>query len=102
MLTLQSSYEVRELNLIRNPNVQIIKRTYSGLKVPERAVRVNDEGEQGVFIRTGNVIQWRPVEILFAKDNYYIVSYKEEGSKRLLLYDEVVTDGKNLYDGKVI
>lgn len=102
VLTLESSYEVRELNLIRNPNVQIIKRTYSGLKVPERAVRVNDEGEQGVFIRTGNVIQWRPVEILFAKDNYYIVSYKEEGSKRLLLYDEVVTDGKNLYDGKVI
>ncbi|MBC8536816.1 HlyD family efflux transporter periplasmic adaptor subunit [Feifania hominis] len=96
-----SYYVLNEINLLRSQTVQIVRDDHQGLKVNSSALRVVD-GESGVFTLSGSVIEFKPVNILYAKDNYVIVEWDQNQKGGLKLYDEVIVKGKDLYDGKVI
>ena len=40
--------------------------------------------------------------MLFSNDSYMICEKQTDDENVLRLYDEVVTRGKNLYDGKIV
>ena len=94
------NYMNSELATMRNAKMTAVLETYSGLGVNARAVRFVD-GKKGVFVLTGNIINFVPVNVLYSKDNLCICE-KQSTGLRLKLYDEIVIKGKNLYDGKVI
>ena len=65
-------------------------------------MRVNDEGEQGVYCLIDSQVKFKPVEPVFEKDSYYIVKYDSADTKSLLLYDEIVVSAKELEDRKMV
>lgn len=87
----------------RNLQAEIIKSTYSGFKIPKSVISVVSEKE-GVFVLEENVAEFKPVTILGGDDKFVIVesNSKENSDNKLLLYDEIIVDSKNLYDGKVL
>lgn len=78
-----------------------------GIRVSTSAVRVVD-GEKGVYVRRGNVARFRKLNIVYSDQTYVIsATASQDGepivddpSNYLKQYDEVILEGKDLYDGK--
>lgn len=90
-----------ELASMRTGPMTVVKKEYSGLKVPKSALRVVDS-KRGVYVLTGMQIKFVEVNVLFSNDSYMICEKQTDDENVLRLYDEVVTRGKNLYDGKIV
>ena len=90
-----------ELASMRTGPMTVVKKEYSGLKVPKSALRVVDS-KRGVYVLTGMQIKFVKVNVLFSNDSYMICEKQTDDENVLRLYDEVVTRGKNLYDGKIV
>ena len=71
-------------------------------------VRLDENGKSGVFVRRGNIVNFRSVNIIYSEDSFVIASKPESGDgvsldyPHLKLYDEVIISGKELKDGMVI
>jgi len=85
--------------LLRNEDVMIKFSNYRGIKVDKTALRLKD-GELGVFIKYGSLVQFRKVDIIYEDEDYVLSSVTEGSSSYLSLYDEVIIQGKNLYENR--
>lgn len=94
------TYMNSDLATMRKQNMTILLEKYSGLQVHSKAIKFVD-GKKGVFVLSGTVINFVPINVVYSTDSYSICEAQTTGI-RLKLYDEVVVKGKNLYDGKVI
>ncbi len=90
-----------ELASIRHGSMTIINSTHSGLKLPAKALRLQD-GKAGVFVRSGMTIKFVSVNVIYKTDEYIICEQQVSNESVLRLYDDVVVKGKNLYDGKIV
>ena len=79
----------------------IINSTYSGLKLPAKALRLQDD-KPGVFVRSGMTIKFVGVNVIYRTDEYIICEQQVSNDDVLRLYDDVVVKGKGLYDGKIV
>ena len=100
-------------NFKRKQSAKILLGERQGLAVPKKAIRFDENNVPGVYILVGDVVRYRSCEIIDQKDNYYIVSadgndyvFEEEAQKKkvksISLYDNVITSGKDLFDGKIV
>lgn len=89
-----------ELASMRSGPMTVVSKSYSGLKVPKKALRVVDS-KKGVYVVGGMQAKFVTVEILYSNDDY-IICEKSDTDGALKLYDQVVVKGKNLYDGKIV
>lgn len=86
---------------VRSLNVNLIKNRYTGLKVSNKAIReVN--GEKGVYVLVDTIVRFKKVNVAYSDDTHSIVRENNSVDNALLLYDEVILSGKDLYDGKSI
>lgn len=90
-----------ELASMRTGPMTVVKKEYSGLKVPTSARRVVDS-KLGVYVLTGMQVKFVEVNVLFTDGDYMICEKQTSDDTVLRLYDEVIVKGKNLYDGKII
>ncbi len=90
-----------ELASYRSGKITVIKNEYSGLRVSSKSIRFLD-GLTGVYVVSGLEIKFVAVEILYANDEYTICKLNTTDEEKLRLYDEVVVNGRGLYDGKII
>lgn len=114
-------FECDEINstvvMSRTARFKLVKNSYGGLRVPRKALRYNDDNECGVFVEHGQTIVFKKVDIIYWADDYVICRqnvYKKVENESdpdterqidedyLKLYDIIVTEGKELYDGKFI
>ena len=124
LVVLSSSQHLNLTTLLRHQNAQIIFGSYSGIRVPRSAVRIEwdeilDENDQPVLQADGTPKReqvtcvytvWgtnarkKPVEVLWQEDEYMIVAPAEgvNNTRRLRSGEEVITAAAELYDGKVI
>ncbi|MBR2476547.1 MAG: HlyD family efflux transporter periplasmic adaptor subunit [Clostridia bacterium] len=79
----------------RKTKVTLVTNKYSGIKIPVKALRVNN-GIQGVYTVTEGLMKFKKVEILYKDANYAVVRADITENGYLLLYDEVVIDAKNV------
>ena len=70
------------------------------MKVNNKAIRELN-GEKGVYVQRGNLIQFRKINIITSAEEYSIVECVMDSSY-LQQYDTIITEGVDLYDGKVI
>ncbi len=85
----------------RTAKFKIVTNSYGGLRVPLYALRRNDKNEQGVYIVRGQSLVFKRVDVVYWGEDYVICAQNpDEGY--LMMYDEVVVEGVDLYDGKVI
>lgn len=85
----------------RTARFKLIINSYGGLRVNRDALRYNDNGECGVFVVRGTSLVFKKVKVVYWGEGYVICS-QESGDDYLKLYDRIVTEGKELYDGKVV
>lgn len=80
----------------------VIFGDYTGLRLDKAALRLVD-GMPGVYVKYGNVIEYRKISVLFEDENYILVPLVYEQSvNELRRYDEVITGGRNISDGKTL
>ena len=96
------AYMSEELSNIRKETAQLLMVRHTGLRVPKRAIVINDEMQAGVYIRSGNVAVFRKIEQLYSEPADYVISKIKDESGYLQLYDDIIVSGKGLYDGKTI
>lgn len=101
VLVLKASLMNSELNNLRKEKVQIRLKSYSGLRVNKKAVRVVD-GEKGVYVLIGNTVRFRKVEELYSAESYVIAKLDNTDRSSVQLYDQVIVEGKDLHDGKTV
>ena len=82
-------------------SANIVFNSFNGLRVNKSAIRMKNE-TKGVYIRIGNQIKFKKIEIIYETDDFIISTKGLNDSSYLQIYDEIVIDGKNLYDGKHI
>lgn len=93
---------------LRKVEGKIIINEFTGLKVSRDAVRLDENGNSGVYIRRGNIVNFRSLNIIYSEDEFVIASKPSADSgieleyTHLKLYDEVIVSGKELKDGMVI
>ncbi len=98
VLTLSLSQHLDLLMSERKMEVELIRKTHSGLRIPKEAVQEDSEGKF-VFIVKESVVRKRPIKILFEKNEYVIIEEDNNNPSNVLLYDLVITQYKNLYEG---
>lgn len=97
-----------QLTALRKVEGKIVLDEFKGLEVSRDAVRLDDEGNSGVYVRRGNVVSFRSLNIIYSEDSFVIAVKPPENSgiklshTHLKLYDEVIMSGKELSDGMVI
>lgn len=100
IVTVRSNKYIKSVYKISKADVQLIKNVYSGIKIPQEALRIVD-GKKGVYVRRGNMVKFFSIEIKYTDDEWVITPENEQGNG-LKLYDEVIVSGRNLYDNKII
>ncbi|MBQ0110419.1 MAG: hypothetical protein KBS41_00620 [Oscillospiraceae bacterium] len=87
---------------IRNIDGTIVLESYSGIKIPNSAVR-KLEDNIGVYTVSGGVVKFKKIKVVYSTDDFTVCAIDEKGEDdSLRLYDEMIDKGKNLYDGKTI
>lgn len=100
-LLLQSDLMNASIAMLRKESAQLLLRAHTGYKIPARAVRVNAEGEKGVFVLKGNLILFKKIDVLYSGQDFVLTDPDSEKNE-VRLYDQIILEGKNLEDGKVV
>lgn len=82
--------------------VDIIKSTYTGIRIPKEALHQGEDGQWGIYCLSGAVVKFKPIEWIYQGDTYYIAKQAESAQKGLYLYDKVIVKGKNIQPNMVI
>ena len=101
LLVLSSDRALQNVTLLRQQSAEIVFTSYSGLRVPKSAVRV-ENGQTGVYILEGTLAKWKPITILHDTGESYVVTLDTSSTNNLWPGDELIINAKNLYDGKVV
>lgn len=118
-VTLRCKMMNEDLVALRKEKAEIVIKSHSGLKISQKAIVKNDEGIDGVYVLSGNYVEFSPVDIKYygedyvIADKYYVIKKDDKGEnyidyeetdkyRSIKLYDNIVVKGKNLYDGKIV
>lgn len=75
----------------RVETVEMSVKNYEGIKVPRKAIRfVNDQ--KGVYIKLGENIMFKQIDVIFEGDDY-VISSANTDSGFLMLYDDIIVEG---------
>ena len=85
---------------LRCADIEIRLKKYEGIKVPANALHVVDE-KKGVYVLIASQVKFRQVNVIYSENDYVLVEYDSSDSKGIRLYDKIITQGKDLEDGKV-
>ena len=123
IVVLRCNYMSDTLSKIRKENVEIVVGSYEGLKITKSAIHdaeltrtVEDEDGkehkeskvvQGVYVKYGNELRFKQIVIKYSGDDYVICDDAPDRDmlfkgSTVLLYDQVVVEGGDLFDGKLI
>ena len=123
LLILECDYMNSDLAQARHEPIEIGLGSYTGLRISKKAIHDDyvtkttyDDNDnkhteqvkvQGVYVLHGSEVRFKQISILYADDDYVICD-PEPDSKDLVdgttveLYDQVILEGDDLYDGKVV
>ena len=102
MAVLSCSKAMSEMISARKISGKIVTSSVSGIRVPKRAVKLDDEGRTCVYVLTGAQAERKYIEILEETGDYYVVYSDRESVSALRAGDEIIVSAKDLYDGKVV
>lgn len=97
----------------RKQTIRLVFNELNGIRIPEEAVRIvtdeNGISKQGVYVLKGNVIAFKELpenEYIDKYDGYYVYLEPSERTSEhkgtLQLHEEIITAGKDLYNGKTL
>ena len=115
VVVLSTNRYLEQTTLLRRQTAEIIFDSQVGLRVPKSAVRIQtstqtdeETGETaqvnttGVYTVVAGRAEFKPVQILAEGSDFYVVQPAQESSRALRSGDEVIVQGTDLYDGKLL
>ncbi len=123
LLILECDYMDPDLIEVRQEPVEIGLGTYTGLRVSRKAIHddyvekvtyddnnneiTEKKKVQGVYVLHGSEVQFKQIVIIYANDDYVLCDPEPDedelfNGKTVSLYDQVILEGDDLYDGKVV
>ncbi len=124
VVMLRGTFMNDQMASLRKGRFSIILDTYDGIYVPKTAVHEmeltrtvkDDKGKEkketktvsGVYVKVGNEVAFREIVPVYSGEDYIISSLntkdkvfsKDTGAVQV--YDDIIVEGANLYDGKII
>lgn len=97
-----------ELVTMRCQSAEIIRASYTGIRVPKAAVKIqidqeNDNQQQGVYILPDSMSRFKPIDVLYEGDDYYVVRQGDTSTNTgLVVGDTIIVNARGLEDMKVI
>lgn len=102
-LVLQCESINAEVLRLGQENARIDLHTYEGIRVDREALHIVD-GERGVYVNYGGIQRFRRIETVYEDENYILVP--SDGAlgtaNEVRLYDEIIVEGNNLRDKKLL
>lgn len=126
------NYLIDELAAIRTQPIVIQVKSYEGIGIKTDALRTQtvkkefkvsasdayiynvpvsgtddvsvpyEEEQVGVYVLWGNEVVFRWVDVLYSRDGITVVKSNTLDDQYIKLYDEVIVEGRDLYDGKIV
>lgn len=100
VLILECAELNEQLLNLRVEDIEIRFKSYDGIKVPASALHVVD-GKKGVYVLISSQVKFRQADVIYTDDDYVLLSYDADNKKGIRIYDKIITQGKDLEDGKV-
>lgn len=86
----------------RTAQLKIMFDEYSGIRIASSAVHFDNDGNMGVYIKRGVNIYFRKIDLIRTEGDYSLVRDTTGKDGYLALYDSVIVEGTDLYDGKIV
>lgn len=109
ILILQCNSMNPELIDLRQTEVQVIFRNYTGIHIRSSDIRIrqNEEGvnERGVYILEKHVVRFKRIDPIYEEPEFVLSKtyyLDEQQQEYVRLFDQIITKGTELYDGKPI
>ena len=99
----------RDLVQHRTEDIELVRGTYRGLKVPREAIRfvtaeeTTGEGDdavtrevtyKGVYVLKGEQVQFKKIDVIYEGSDYVLSSLEHIGDDSyLVLYDDIMIEG---------
>ncbi len=99
-LVLKCNTMNRDVANLRIHNIELITEDYTGIRIQNTAIREVD-GKKGVYVKSGNIIQFKNISIVYSTEDFSVIEIVNDSSY-VKQYDTIITEGVDLYDGKVI
>lgn len=82
---------------------QIDLKTYEGIRIDKSALHIVN-GARGVYVKYGNLQRFLKITTLYEDENYILIppDGKIGTDNEVRLYDEIIVEGTNLQDGKLL
>ncbi|MBQ2061108.1 MAG: hypothetical protein II458_00315 [Oscillospiraceae bacterium] len=93
-----------QTTLLRHQAAELILNTHSGLRVPTTSLRLDENGNPGVYCVVGSSAKFKPVRIIFRGENYMLVRPVQDASDTATLRagDEIIITANKLENGLVV
>lgn len=92
-----------EILSLGQETAQIDIKTYEGIRIDKQALHIVD-GQRGVYVKYGNLQRFLRITILYEDENYILIP--DNGAigtdNEVRLYDEIIVQGTNLENGKLL
>ena len=85
---------------LRCTDIEIRIKEYEGIKVPASALHVKDD-KKGVYALVSSQVNFREAEVIYTQDDFVMLSFDDGNPNGIRLYDKIITQGKELEDGRV-
>ncbi len=86
----------------RTSQVKLLLDDYSGIRIPSEAIRFDAENNPGVFVKVGVELKFKKIKRIISQEDYTLVEDTSDLSGYISLYDTIVVEGTDLYDGKTV
>lgn len=68
-----------DIALLRQESAELVIASHTGLKIPTDALRVDEDGNKGVYVLSGNIAKFKKVNIVYSTDDF-VLSHADEGA----------------------
>jgi len=124
LVVMKGTYMDSRMANVRREDISLILDDFTGIYVPKTAVHEKmlqytdyDENDNkvtaekntvGVYVRMGSEVTFRQIKRIYSGEDFVIcdITVEDEeladNTKALQIYDQIITEGANLYDGKII
>lgn len=99
LLVIQSNGICEDAVARRTATVKLGFEDYRGIRFSKKALRIQD-GVKGVYVRGKSSIKFKKVDIVYTGMDFYLSKLDYNSETYLNIFDEIVVEGTNLYDGK--
>ncbi len=101
LLVFKGNYINSDILTMRRQVVDIIRGSYSGIKIPKSAIHLQDN-EMGVYTLNGSVSSFKMVKPIYEGDTYFVVEQSASDENGIVVQDDVIVHARGLEDNKVV